>query len=526
MRRQLLLTLAFCSMVLLSQAQWVQQATGFPNPSRGIRSICAVDTNVVWATAYDGVTPTNEIQEFTRTLDGGNTWVPGVISGYTGWGLSMICAVDGMKAWIPAWNPAGGGAILYTSDGGTTWTPQSSATFDAPAGFPNVVHFWDADSGFCMGDPNGGYFEIYTTVNGGTTWTRVPQADIPANLASEWGVVGYYDVVGDNVWFTTGKGRVFKSTDRGYHWTVASTPNTTKQMQISMRSALSGIVQINEAPYTAYQTQDGGMNWTLLTPIGNFFANDFCYIPGTASTYISVGADINNFFNGVSYSSDDGAIWDDFIGSDTGQFLAVDFTDPNHGWAGAFNTDAVTGGMWKYTGSIFTTDPCAGFGAYFSQSADTVDLATSAMVSFTDLSAGNPSVWSWNFGDGGNSSSQNPSHTYTATGVFYVYLEINDGGTCYAGYTDSVVVVNTSGISGGNLSGIEIWPNPASDFIHISTGCIPQSIEILDSRGLVLQRLAPKDLMTEIDVSTLSKGLYFIRIQTSGKSATGRFIRM
>jgi len=43
-------------------------------------------------------------------------------------------------------------------------------------------------------------------------------------------------------------------------------------------------------------------------------------------------------------------------------------------------------------------------------------------VQFTDLSANAPIVWSWDFGDGGASTAQNPSHTYTAAGTYTVSL--------------------------------------------------------------------------------------------------------
>jgi PKD repeat protein len=44
------------------------------------------------------------------------------------------------------------------------------------------------------------------------------------------------------------------------------------------------------------------------------------------------------------------------------------------------------------------------------------------VVNFTDLSSGNPTSWSWDFGDGGTSSLQNPSYTYDTAGTYTVTL--------------------------------------------------------------------------------------------------------
>jgi PKD repeat protein len=43
-------------------------------------------------------------------------------------------------------------------------------------------------------------------------------------------------------------------------------------------------------------------------------------------------------------------------------------------------------------------------------------------VQFSDLSSESPTAWSWNFGDGGSSTLQNPSHTYITPGVYTVVL--------------------------------------------------------------------------------------------------------
>ena len=51
-------------------------------------------------------------------------------------------------------------------------------------------------------------------------------------------------------------------------------------------------------------------------------------------------------------------------------------------------------------------------------------------VNFIDGSTGSPEFWLWNFGDGGTSDQQNPTHQYYNAGPFYVTLTVwNDLGT-------------------------------------------------------------------------------------------------
>lgn len=50
----------------------------------------------------------------------------------------------------------------------------------------------------------------------------------------------------------------------------------------------------------------------------------------------------------------------------------------------------------------------------------------SKAVVFTDTSTGNPTAWSWTFGDNTSSTSQKPSHTYSKTGTFTVTLKVTN----------------------------------------------------------------------------------------------------
>ncbi|MGE4618377.1 MAG: S8 family serine peptidase [Planctomycetota bacterium] len=57
------------------------------------------------------------------------------------------------------------------------------------------------------------------------------------------------------------------------------------------------------------------------------------------------------------------------------------------------------------------------------------------VVSFSDGSTGDVTSYAWNFGDGGSSTAQNPSHTYTSAGSYTVTLTVtgpggSDSATC------------------------------------------------------------------------------------------------
>jgi agmatine deiminase len=49
-------------------------------------------------------------------------------------------------------------------------------------------------------------------------------------------------------------------------------------------------------------------------------------------------------------------------------------------------------------------------------------------VQFTDLSAENPTVWEWSFGDGGASLNQHPVYTYNTEGIYTVTLTARSAG--------------------------------------------------------------------------------------------------
>ena len=80
-------------------------------------------------------------------------------------------------------------------------------------------------------------------------------------------------------------------------------------------------------------------------------------------------------------------------------------------------------------------------------------------VQFFDLSTGNPTSWSWTFGDGGGSKSQNPVHLYKVVLTDYlVTLTVSKAGETPA--TVNVFLSQVGSTTGGSClpSIVEIEP--------------------------------------------------------------------
>ena len=98
-------------------------------------------------------------------------------------------------------------------------------------------------------------------------------------------------------------------------------------------------------------------------------------------------------------------------------------------------------------------------------------------VSFTDQSTGSITSWSWTFGDGGTSTTQNPSHQYTSDGNYTVTLTVTGPGGSDAETKTNYITVNpctnpVAGFSGSPTSGDY---NLVVSFTNSSTGATSYS---------------------------------------------------
>jgi hypothetical protein len=337
-------------------SEWTEQASGFETASRGIRHLDAVNQNVAWAIAYDGSGGSAPTTDVTHTINGGELWTANSVFGPSSdYGHGNVCGLNETIAYVSIFNQVGdqdaGCGPYKTTNGGATWTQLGHY----PISFCNNVYFWDENVGVTLGDTLDGYFEDYYTTNGGVTWTRVPLANYSGKAveSGEAGWTSVFDVVGDTVVFGSNMGNVYISQDRGHTYYAAYSGEvlTYGINEIAFKDANNGLVGLdNGGMFDLFETTDGGHTWAPVSYSGSCYSAGIAFCPGTTNMYVSTGA--ASGYSGGSYSMDGGHTWTDYDEMIGTQMLAVDFVEGKIGWAGAFNTDATTGGMWKHAGGV------------------------------------------------------------------------------------------------------------------------------------------------------------------------------
>lgn len=173
---------------LKERAAWQMKSSGETVADRSIIDLIAPDQTNCYGTVIDENDYLGDpLQELIITHDGGATWHSETISELKNNYFFGEAATTGNVIHVFGYNyVTGGGNVFRSTDGGTTWQREAANAYtDLAASFPDVIKFFDREHGVIFGDPENGYFEIYTTSDGGNTWTRVPANQLPTPKAGE-----------------------------------------------------------------------------------------------------------------------------------------------------------------------------------------------------------------------------------------------------------------------------------------------------------------------------------------------------
>lgn len=70
-----------------------------------------------------------------------------------------------------------------------------------------------------------------------------------------------------------------------------------------------------------------------------------------------------------------------------------------------------------------------------------------------------------------------------------------------------------------------IWPNPTRDVLHVKTPYTKGIIDLLDSDGKLISKVPINDFITDIALSRLSKGIYFLQIKYDNQLVMERILK-
>lgn len=154
----------------------------------------------------------------------------------------------------------------------------------------------------------------------------------------------------------------------------------------------------------------------------------------------------------------------------------------------------------------------------FTQTGTTLDYA------FTDLSDPSANAWLWDFGDGGTSTLQNPTHTYAAAGPYNVCLQVSNSCRTETTCSNLLVVGMKDRL---DWDGLRLFPNPSAGRFELDgdfAGMGSLNMQVLDSEGKLLQvrevASSAGHLHALIDLSGEPAGLYLLKLEHNGQVKT------
>lgn len=274
---------------LFSFSQWKKLDSG---TDASLRGVSAPTAEVCWASGSKGTV--------LRTTDGGKTWTKLPVTGGDSLDFRDIEAWDKNTAVIMSAGPAekGQAKTFRTTNGGKTWKETFST--DRKGAFLDSMAFWDKKRGVMFSDPVDGKFPIFTTNDGGASWTELKPESMPDALKDEGAFAASgtaIAVAGENdIWFGTGGAsvaRVFHSSDGGKHWTTAEVPIAAGKpsagvfgvafRDVNHGVAVGGDYLMKEGEVVAAAwTEDGGRTWKAnpsnLPPLQGVVAQKFAFV--------------------------------------------------------------------------------------------------------------------------------------------------------------------------------------------------------------------------------------------------------
>ena len=153
------------------------------------------------------------------------------------------------------------------------------------------------------------------------------------------------------------------------------------------------------------------------------------------------------------------------------------------------------------------------------------------------IDVGDTIIWTWGSGTHNlratSGTESFDSGYFTGAGNTFTYTFNQVGSTNYVcdphagNMNGTVTVTSTAGITKNNLLSFDMYPNPVSDMltVQLPTGTEKAEVSIIDYTGRLVFSKTISFNDTSIDVQSISKGIYIIRVASNAKIGVQRFIK-
>ena len=195
------------------------------------------------------------------------------------------------------------------------------------------------------------------------------------------------------------------------------------------------------ANYSTYHWSTGETTQTIQASSGSFWVE--------ATDILGLKSSDTILISGPSLS-----LKDSLSCINSHRYIKTNLTDTHYqySWSDFTNNSTTTPSFFgNYTVTVTDTSSCTNIKTinisplvYFK----TENTCKNVPFQFTDLSSvptnDHITSWNWNFGDGNNSTLQNPTHIYTSGNIYTVQLTVRTSNGCTLNYDTTIMVINSA----------------------------------------------------------------------------------